>query len=125
MVFDCFLYFFTTYHILVHFISGCLIIKPASFSFDFKLKLRKCVWISHKLFSFRWVFGDAMCKIASYFTITTAYATTFFIAVMSLDRLAAVVFSEQSRRFRYNVELLMAVFNLDGALGTFVKKNSN
>nr|CAB3220655.1 type-1 angiotensin II receptor-like [Phallusia mammillata] len=48
----------------------------------------------------RWIFGRVLCKSTSGSTYVYMYASVFFLAAMSVDRLFAVVFYGHSQKLR-------------------------
>lgn len=57
---------------------------------DFQFVLTLPFWAVENALDFTWPFGRAMCKIVSYVTATSMYASVFFLTAMSVARYRSV-----------------------------------
>ena len=54
------------------------------------------------IYYYRWIFGEVFCHLISGLTHIHYYAGVFFLALMSLDRVLAVVFFKKRRARQEN-----------------------
>ncbi|XP_039267627.2 type-1 angiotensin II receptor B-like [Styela clava] len=57
----------------------------------------------------RWIFGQAICKLASGCTYFHLYASVFFLTAMSVDRFFAVVMHNTIKRTKFNATVLVII----------------
>ncbi|XP_017347371.1 relaxin-3 receptor 1 [Ictalurus punctatus] len=67
---------------------------------DFQFVLTLPFWAVENALDFTWPFGRAMCKIVSYVTATSMYASVFFLTAMSVARYHSVASALKSGRRR-------------------------
>ncbi|KAM9451389.1 relaxin-3 receptor 1 [Clarias gariepinus] len=67
---------------------------------DFQFVLTLPFWAVENALDFTWPFGRAMCKIVSYVTATSMYASVFFLTAMSVARYRSVASALKSGRRR-------------------------
>lgn len=67
---------------------------------DFQFVLTLPFWAVENALDFTWPFGRAMCKIVSYVTATSMYASVFFLTAMSVARYFSVASALKSGRRR-------------------------
>nr|XP_033804116.1 relaxin-3 receptor 1 [Geotrypetes seraphini] len=65
---------------------------------DFQFVLTLPFWAVENALDFAWLFGDAMCKIVSYATAMSMYASVFFLTAMSVARYHSVASALKSKR---------------------------
>lgn len=67
---------------------------------DFQFVLTLPFWAVENALDFTWPFGRAMCKLVSYVTATSMYASVFFLTAMSVARYHSVASALKSGRRR-------------------------
>ncbi|KAI5622562.1 relaxin-3 receptor 1, partial [Silurus asotus] len=67
---------------------------------DFQFVLTLPFWAVENALDFTWPFGRAMCKIVSFVTATSMYASVFFLTAMSVARYRSVASALKSGRRR-------------------------
>ncbi|XP_053264538.1 relaxin-3 receptor 1 [Podarcis raffonei] len=65
---------------------------------DFQFVLTLPFWAVENALDFTWLFGNAMCKILSYVTTVSMYASVFFLTAMSVARYHSVASALKSKR---------------------------
>ncbi|XP_053159766.1 relaxin-3 receptor 1 [Hemicordylus capensis] len=65
---------------------------------DFQFVLTLPFWAVENALDFTWLFGKAMCKILSYVTAMSMYASVFFLTAMSVARYHSVASALKTKR---------------------------
>ncbi|XP_061464361.1 relaxin-3 receptor 1 [Rhineura floridana] len=65
---------------------------------DFQFVLTLPFWAVENALDFTWLFGKAMCKVLSYVTAMSMYASVFFLTAMSVARYHSVASALKSKR---------------------------